>query len=95
MSAPNDDMFPPAAPGPFDWQSRLGLLAYKVTQLEEGRKEDKAVIASLKVELETLETTMAERERKQLVAGISALGGLVLTLFGLIWSYRSIIVRGP
>ncbi len=90
---PDDFEAPP--PGPFDWQSRLGLLAYKVQQLEKQREADQAQIVVLRAEVETLERSMADRERKQLAAGIAALGTLVLTLLGVIWSYRSIIVRGP
>jgi len=33
-------------------------------------------------------------ERKQLVWGISILGAAVMTLAGVIWSYRAVIFKG-
>lgn len=58
-------------------------------------------IERLEAELEEAERRIAEiergiviRERNQLITGIIFLGGLVSTLFGVIWLYRKIIFQG-
>ena len=71
-----------------------GLLPYRVDQLE---KE----LARLTKELEDIDARNQARdearvalERKQLVWGISVLGAAVMTLAGVIWSYRAVIFKG-
>ena len=58
-------------------------------------------IINLEMHIEKLEADAASREvqrqsaeKRQLMAGVSFLGAIVLTLFGVIWSYRSVIFRG-
>jgi len=58
-------------------------------------------IINLETHIEKLEADAASREvhrqsaeKRQLMAGVSFLGAIVLTLFGVIWSYRSVIFRG-
>lgn len=64
-------------------------------------KTQDAKIVRLEQHIEALEERAAKNEaariageRKQLLAGISFLGAIILTLSGVIWSYRGIIFKG-
>jgi hypothetical protein len=49
----------------------------------------------LERELLSMRKEAAARERNWLRTGITVLGFLVVTLFGVIWSYRSVIFGSP
>ncbi|QFT81155.1 hypothetical protein FIU89_11095 [Roseovarius sp. THAF27] len=58
-------------------------------------------IRDLKSHVEKLEKRAVERdqersaqERKQLLAGISFLGAVIITLGSVLWSYRAVIFKG-
>lgn len=61
----------------------LAVLAYKVQVLQTKVDEQGAEIKAMKAE-----------EKSRLIWGIGALGGAVLSLAGVIWSYREVIFRG-
>ncbi|WP_428516261.1 hypothetical protein [Roseovarius sp.] len=70
------------------------LLRYKVD--EQSRE-----IRELRDHVEKLEKRAVERdqersaqERKQLLAGISFLGAVIITLGSVLWSYRAVIFKG-
>ena len=61
----------------------LAVLTYKVQVLQTKVDEQGAEIKAMKAE-----------EKRRLIWGIGALGGAVLSLAGVIWSYREVIFRG-
>lgn len=67
---------------------------YRLKQIEVQSASDRKEVADLKKRIADFETAEADRERKWLLWGIITLGGVVSGLFGLIWSYRSVIFRG-
>jgi len=71
----------------------IALLEEKVKQLEFKLDSASTSISDLQKELENFEKTMETRERKRLVTGVSVLGSVVLSLLGIIWSYRSVIFK--
>ena len=66
---------------------RLNEQAKKIINLE-------THIEKLEHDAATREIQRQSAEKRQLMAGVSFLGAIVLTLFGVIWSYRSVIFRG-
>lgn len=62
------------------------VLTYRLTQAE-------AEIQALTVKVAQMERDAEARERARLKAGIGALGTVVLTLFGVLWGYRSVIFK--
>lgn len=63
------------------------VLLYRIERLERE-------LQGAEKRLEEIETGIVTRERNQLITGIIFLGGLVSTLFGVIWLYRKIIFQG-
>ena len=62
------------------------------------KRLDKLIINrldKLERELLSMRKEAAARERNWLRTGITVLGFLVVTLFGVIWSYRSVIFGSP
>jgi hypothetical protein len=62
------------------------VLAYRLTEAEREIAEMRRDIKSMRKEAE-------DRERARLVAGVGALGSLVLALFGVLWAYRAEIFK--
>ena len=63
-------------------------------------KQNEAEIAFLKEEIQAIESRNRERdaaraelERRQLVYGISFLGGVIMSLVTVIWNFRSVILK--
>lgn len=63
------------------------IILYRMQRLE-------AELVDAEKRLEVIEQGIVTRERNQLITGIIFLGGLVSTLFGVIWLYRKIIFQG-
>jgi len=51
-------------------------------------------LIELKKEVEETEAKRQREEKRRLTTGISVLGSIVLTLFGVIWNYRAVIFPG-
>ena len=62
------------------------VLTYRLAQAE-------AEIRELREKVTQMERDAETRERARLKAGIGALGTVVLTLFGVLWGYRSVIFK--
>jgi type VII secretion effector (TIGR04197 family) len=69
------------------------VLAERIAHLQDVITKQAEKIESLEKEIEAVEKAMTERDRKNLVWGITVLGGVVSTLVGVIWNYRSAIFR--
>jgi predicted esterase YcpF (UPF0227 family) len=69
------------------------VLAERISHLQTAVTKQAEKIESLQKEIEAVEKAMAERDRKNLIWGISVLGGAVSTLIGVIWNYRNVIFR--
>lgn len=69
------------------------VLAYRVDELERDSKAQRDEIKALKATIARMELEAADRERARLKAGIGALGSVILALFGILWSYRSVIFK--
>lgn len=52
-----------------------------------------SVAQKARTDLEEFEKAVEAREKKRLMTGISVLGSIVLSLVGIIWSYRSVIFK--
>ena len=61
-----------------------------LTQIVETQSRE---INELRTEVQKMEDEMAQIEKRRLVWGISALGTVVATLAGIIWSYRGVIFK--
>ncbi len=70
------------------------LLAYRVSQLEKLVQDQAAELAAIEERNAQRDRERAAQEQKQLLYGISFLGGIILTLFGVIWNFRGVIFRG-
>ena len=80
------------------------LPQYRISQLEEAVAELRganAVMAAewradnraLHDEITRMKEAEAAKERQLLLVGITTLGGIVVTLFGVLWTYRSVIFK--
>jgi hypothetical protein len=80
------------------------LSGYKIEQLELSvaeLREANAVLAAewradnraLHNEIAQMKEAEAAKERQLLMVGITTLGGIVVTLFGVLWAYRSVIFK--
>lgn len=72
----------------------LELSIYRIEQLERQVREQADELKTIEDRLAARELERTAAERKQLLAGIIFLGGVITTLGGVIWSYRDIIFRG-
>ncbi len=80
------------------------LSGYKIEQLEKSvaeLREANTVLAAewradnraLHEEIAQMKEAEAAKERQLLMVGITTLGGIVVTLFGVLWTYRSVIFK--
>lgn len=80
------------------------LSGYKIEQLEKSvaeLREANTVMAAewradnraLHEEIAQMKEAEAAKERQLLIVGITTLGGIVVTLFGVLWTYRSVIFK--
>ncbi|UWR36137.1 hypothetical protein [Sulfitobacter sp. W074] len=80
------------------------LSGYKIEQLEKSvaeLREANTVLAAewradnraLHDEITQMKEAEAAKERQLLMVGITTLGGIVVTLFGVLWTYRSVIFK--
>ena len=69
------------------------LSGYRLEQAEKKIEELANHCAALQKQLIDLEKHEAERETKRLMWGVSTLGAVVMTLGGIIWSYRAVIFK--
>ncbi|MDH4541084.1 MULTISPECIES: hypothetical protein [Sulfitobacter] len=80
------------------------LSGYKIEQLEKSvaeLREANAIMAAewrsdnraLHEEIAQMKEAEAAKERQLLMVGITTLGGIVVTLFGVLWTYRSVIFK--
>lgn len=70
------------------------LMAWRMDVLEKALAKAIDEIHSIEERNETRDRERAAMERKQLVWGITFLGGIIMTLAGVIWSYRGVIFKG-
>ncbi len=70
------------------------VLLYRLKALETIVKEQAVKLHTLEIEIETRDRQRDDAEKKQLKAGIMALGAVIMTLVGVIWTYRDTIFRG-
>ena len=68
-------------------QKNLELLMYRLEQSEKA-------VENLEREFKAWKSADAREKRSFLIWGIAALGFLVATLFGVIWTFRNVIFRG-
>lgn len=61
-------------------EDRIGSLAQNILEMQ--------------VKFDKRERERTIEERKKLWAGISFLGGIVMSLMGIVWSFRGVIFRG-
>lgn len=80
------------------------LDAYRISQLEHSvssLREANTILAAewreesraLHQEITDMKSAEAAKERQLLLVGITNLGGIVTTLFGVLWAYRSVIFK--
>ncbi len=69
------------------------VLVERISNLQYVVERQEARIKELENELENMERNISERDRKNLLWDISVLGGVVTTLIGVLWNYRSVIFR--
>lgn len=74
--------------------NNYGVLMLHIETLRREVEEQKEHIAKLEARAERNDRERAAQEKKQLMAGISFLGAMVLAMATLIWSYRSVILKG-
>lgn len=70
------------------------MITYRITLLEERVKTQDDEIHQIMIRNEEKDRERINLERKQLLVGISFLGAIIMTLAGVIWSYRAVIFRG-
>ena len=71
-----------------------GVLIYRINEQAAQIKMLQNHVEQLELKVIARDKERAAAERNYLVAGISFLGGTIMLLGALIWSYRSIIFRG-
>ncbi|KZX96355.1 MULTISPECIES: hypothetical protein [unclassified Sulfitobacter] len=80
------------------------LSSYKIEMLERSvaeLREANTILAAewrtdnraLHEEIAQMKEAEAAKERQLLMVGITTLGGIVVTLFGVLWTYRSVIFK--
>ena len=80
------------------------LSGYKIEQLEKSvaelREANTVMAAEWRADSRALHDVItqmkeaeAAKERQLLIVGITTLGGIVVTLFGVLWTYRSVIFK--
>lgn len=70
------------------------LLRYRVDEQSREIRELKDHVDALEKRAVERDRERSAQERKQLMAGISFLGAVIITLGSLIWSYRAVIFKG-
>lgn len=66
---------------------------HRMAEQERDIKSLQTVISAMAEANRQRDLELARKERNQLLAGVSFLGAVIMTLFGVIWSYRSVIFR--
>jgi hypothetical protein len=69
------------------------LSSYKIAQLEAWVTDLQQDNKNLHAEISQMKADDAAKERQLLMVGITTLGGIVVTLFGVLWTYRSVIFK--
>lgn len=72
----------------------METLVYRLGQAEVRIKELTAREQALEDKIEARERERDEEERKKLKAGIGALVAIIMTLGGIVWTFRSVILSG-
>lgn len=72
----------------------MEMALYRITELEKKVKAQADEIALIEKRNQERDQERVSTERKQLLTGVTFLGGIIMTLAGVIWSYRGIIFRG-
>ena len=67
---------------------------YQIAELQRTVKAQAEHIASIDRRNDERDQERSALERKQLLWGITFLGGIIITLGGVIWSYRGVIFKG-
>lgn len=67
---------------------------YQIEELQRTVKYQADEIAKIERRNEERDRERAALERTQLIWGITFLGGIIMTLGTVIWSYRSVIFKG-
>ena len=70
------------------------LMAWRIEVLEQTVTKLTGELKQVEDRNEARDRERAAMERKQLVWGITFLGGIIMTLAGVIWSYRGVIFKG-
>lgn len=66
---------------------------HRMAEQEKDIKSLQQVMTSMAEANRQRDLELARKERNQLLAGVSFLGAVIMTLFGVIWSYRGVIFR--
>ena len=69
------------------------LVPYRLQMAETRIEEQDKHIEKLEDDFKKFQRQMDEKERRNLAWGVGTLGTVVITLAGVIWSYRSVIFR--
>lgn len=70
------------------------LIMWRLETLERESKELRDHLQNVEARNERRDQERADLERKQLLWGIMFLGSVIMSLGGVIWSYRAVIFRG-
>ena len=70
------------------------VIQWRVMELENDLRGLQARLEGFEKEVHEKEKLRQQQERRNLIAGIGALGSIITTLGGIIWTYRSVIFAG-
>lgn len=70
------------------------MVLYRLEQAEDQIRALREREQKLEAKIEAREQERAAEERRRLVAGIMFLGGVIMSLVGIIWTFRSDILGG-
>ena len=77
-----------------DDRNSAGVIQYRVMELENDLRILQSRLEGFEKEVHEKEKVRQQQERRNLIAGIGALGSIITTLGGIIWAYRSVIFAG-
>ena len=70
------------------------VIRWRVMELENDLRQLQGRLEVFEKEVHEKEKVRQQQERRNLIAGIGALGSIITTLGGIIWAYRSVIFAG-
>ena len=75
-------------------RSSPSVIQWRVMELESDLRQLQSRLEVFEKEVHEKEKARQQQERRNLLAGIGALGSIITTLGGIIWAYRSVIFAG-